>query len=91
MMEQTKELGTAGSGEEKEIVVFEGHPLGKLGLEFVKKPKVLEKRYHSHRRKSDTEVEYVLSPDKYSYRLAVFRWHPEEMAWTELQAEELSL
>jgi len=70
---------------EKESVIFTGHPLGRIKLEFIKRPKVLEKKIYSHRRKAGAEIEYVLSSEEFVYQLLAFRWDPETGEWVEME------
>jgi hypothetical protein len=78
----------AGQGE-KEIVIFEHPTLGKIKLEFSKRPKVLEKIIHFHRKKVDAQTEYVFSPDEFSFSLAAFRFNKGDQEWQEISGEEL--
>jgi len=71
---------------EMEVLVFNG-PLGKMKLEFIKKPRVLEKKVHSHRRKAGAITEYVLSDTEFSYKLLAYRWNEKNQNWEEIMPE----
>jgi hypothetical protein len=67
-------------------------PLGKVRLEFIEKPIVLDKKtIYSHRGGSDTGVEYLYSPTEKSARLAAYKWDEGENDWLEISAEKFDL
>jgi hypothetical protein len=72
-----------------EYIVFTG-PLGKMRLEYIAKPIVLDRKtIYSTRIGSGTTVEYVYSKDEKSYRLQVYKWDDDADDWVEMQAERL--
>ena len=65
--------GTVKQGE-AEYVVFES-PLGRTKLQFQKKPRVEEKKYHfSHRGGDSARVEYKFSESEFVYTLKAYKW-----------------
>jgi hypothetical protein len=75
-------------GMEIEYIIFEG-PLGKMKLEFIAKPIVLDRKtIYSSRIGSGTTVEYVYSKDEKSYRLEAYKWNDESDDWMEMKAEK---
>ena len=82
------ELGQKEDGtkfmEEKEIVEFES-PLGRIKLEKITKPKVLDKKtLYSRRAGSNIEVEYVYSPDETVCQFKAYKWNGEKDEWDEI-------
>ena len=66
----------------REVVIFKS-PAGKMKLERVSRPLVLEKRLHySKRAQSGHSVEYVYSKTEKTYRERLFRWAGSE--WEEI-------
>ncbi|RMD59919.1 hypothetical protein D6821_00015 [Candidatus Parcubacteria bacterium] len=73
-------------GVEIEFIEFEG-PMGKMRLEFVAKPVVLDKKtIYSRRIGSETAVEYVYSEDEKTYKLLAYKWDSSNEKWTEIDA-----
>ncbi len=74
--------------ETKEIIEFNG-PLGKMKLEWLTKPKVLDKKTHySNRIGGEVTVDYVYSPSETVHTLKVYRWDQLNSDWTELEADK---
>lgn len=64
-----------------EVVEFEG-PGGRMRLERVTRPVVLERRSHfSKRIGGETTEEFIYSEDEFSHRLTLYRW--QDGAWEE--------
>lgn len=73
-------------GVEIEFIVFEG-PLGKMRLEFVAKPVVLDKKtIYSNRIGSETKVDYVYSETEKSYQMMAYKWDDNQNDWVEIEA-----
>jgi len=71
-------------GVDIEYIVFNG-PLGKMQLEFISKPVVLDKKTtYSRRIGSDTRVEYVYSQDERTETLKVYQWDEAQNDWVEV-------
>jgi hypothetical protein len=63
-------------------------PLGKIRLEFIEKPIVLDKKtIYSHRGGSDTGVEYIYSQTEKSTRLVAYKWDEDQSNWMEIEAK----
>jgi hypothetical protein len=72
----------AEEGGVREVVVFRS-PGGKMKLERVSRPLVLDKKVHySKRMGSGRNVEYVYSPNEKTHRERLFRWTGTE--WSEI-------
>jgi len=77
-----------GEGK-REIVEFSG-PLGKMKIECIIRPKVLEKKVHyTHRQGSTAEVEYITSASEKTYKIGIYRWDTAGQDWEEIKAESL--
>ena len=61
-------------GAEIEYIEFTG-PLGKMRLEYITRPLVLDKKTtYSRRIGSETQVDYVYSDSEKSHKLMVYKW-----------------
>jgi len=77
-------------GIDIEFIEFMG-PLGRMKVEFVVKPVLLDKKTtYSRRGGSDTGVEYVYSKDEKKYTLMAYSWDDGENDWTEIDANNFS-
>ncbi len=66
-----------------EFVEFDA-PIGKMRLEFITKPKVLDKKtLYSGRIGSDVKVEYVYSEDEMVYIFKAYKWDEDSDRWLE--------
>lgn len=64
-----------------EYIVFTG-PIGKMKMEFIIKPKVLERKTsYSNRIGSDVTIEYVYSDTEKSTQLLISRWSEADNSW----------
>lgn len=73
-------------GIDIEYIVFEG-PLGKMRLEFVSKPIVLDKKTnYSKRIGSETKVDYVYSEEEKSHTMIAYKWEENDEEWVEIDA-----
>ncbi|OGF27394.1 hypothetical protein A2303_05395 [Candidatus Falkowbacteria bacterium RIFOXYB2_FULL_47_14] len=73
-------------GVDIEYIVFDG-PLGRMRLEFVSKPVIMDKKTtYSKRIGSETAVEYVYSADEKSHKLIVYKWNDAQGEWLEVPA-----
>lgn len=78
-------------GTKVEYIVFNG-PLGKMKLEFISKPVVLDKKtIYSKRIGSETKVEYVYSPDEKSHRFLALKWDDGQDDWEEIDSKNFTL
>ncbi len=70
-------------GVDIEYIEFSG-PLGKIRLEYVSKPIVLDKKTtYSRRIGSETKVEYVYSNEK-TQKLMAYKWNEIKKDWEEM-------
>lgn len=73
-------------GVDVEFVEFRG-PLGRMRLEFVAKPVVLDKKTnYSKRIGSETAVKYIYSEDEKTYRFSAYKWDEDDEEWVEVEA-----
>ena len=76
-----------GSGE-KEIVLFTGS-LGKMKLEYITRPVVVDKVTHGSRRiGSQTAVEYIYSDSEFFHQLKAYKWDDTVDEWVEIDMKE---
>jgi len=73
---------------EIEIMEFNG-PLGKMKLEFITHPVVLDKKgIGSKRIGSHTTVEYIYSKDEFVHTFKAYKWDEAQNGWVEMEAGE---
>ncbi len=73
-----------------EYIEFKG-PLGRIRLEYIIKPVVLDKKtIYSRRIGSETAVDYVYSEDEKSYKLIAYKWDEGSNEWMEMDAGAFS-
>ncbi|MBI5621905.1 hypothetical protein HY933_03515 [Candidatus Falkowbacteria bacterium] len=69
-----------------ESLVFMG-PMGKIKLEFITRPVVLDKKTNTSRRiGAEASVEYIYSEDEFSHKLTVYQWNEATDDWDELKS-----
>ena len=79
------------NGAEVEFIIFKS-PLGRIKLEFITKPLILDKKtIYSNRIGSETKVEYVYSDTEKTYRLNFYKWDEDRDIWSEIDAKKFSL
>jgi len=85
--EQGQEHLDEQGGTDIEFIIFKG-PLGRMKLEFITKPVVLDKKtIYSQRIGSQTNVEYVYSQDEKTHRLMAYKWDENQEDWLEIEAK----
>ena len=73
-------------GIDIEYVVFNG-PVGRMRLEFISKPIILDKKTtYSRRIGSETKVDYVYSDNERSSLLQVYKWDENDGEWVEIDS-----
>ena len=73
-----------------ESLVFIG-PLGKIKLEMVIKPLVLEKRTHySKRAGQETKVDYITSDTEKVRTLSAYRWEEASDSWEKINSSQFA-
>ena len=83
-VEITKEKLVEPERGERELVLFTG-PLGKMKIEYLTRPVVLDKKTIGSRRiGSNTTVEYVYSEDESSHTLKAYKWDDAQDDWLEI-------
>jgi hypothetical protein len=74
-------------GVDIEYIEFNG-PLGKMRLEYIIKPVVLDKKTtYSRRIGSETKVDYVYSDTEKQYILKAYKWDNGKDDWIEIEAD----
>jgi len=72
-----------------EFIIFQG-PLGRIKLEYITKPIVLDKKTIGSRRiGSETAVEYIYSEDEVSQTFKAYIWEDERNDWVEMEREKM--
>jgi len=80
--EHEEEMG----GTDIEFIIFQG-PLGRMKLEFISKPVVVDKKTtYSHRIGANTKVDYVYSEDEKSHTLMAYKWDDGQASWVVMDA-----
>lgn len=78
-------------GGDIEYIIFNG-PLGRMKLEFISRPVILDKKTkYSRRLGAQTVVEYIYSPDEKSHKLKVYKWDEALNDWLEMEAKKFDL
>jgi len=78
-------------GIDIEYIIFTG-PLGRIKLEYLVKPVVLDKKtLYSRRIGAETKVEYVYSQEEKNYKLKVYKWDEGRDDWLEMAAGKFDL
>lgn len=68
-----------------EFIIFKG-PLGRIKLELISKPIILDKKIiYSRRIGSETKVDYVYGEEK-SLKLKAYKWNANQDDWVEMEA-----
>ena len=84
---QDREHLNEQGGIDIESIIFKG-PLGRMRLELITKPVVLDKKTsYSRRIGSKTSVEYVYSEDEKTHRLIAYKWDEAQEDWVEINTE----
>lgn len=74
-------------GIDIEFLVFNG-PMGKIRLEYISKPVILDKKTTFSRRiGSETKVDYVYSEDETQEQLIAYKWDEASDDWEEMDAK----
>lgn len=80
-LDQEQEIG------KKEFLVFNS-PLGKVRLEFLTKPIIIDKKEHYSRRMgTSSATEYILSKDEFSYKMEAYLEKDGE--WEKIDASSI--
>ena len=68
---------------EIEAVIFKG-AMGKMKLERISRPKILDRKVHAHKRKADGWVEYITSEEEKSHEVLAYRFNPQTESWIKI-------
>jgi hypothetical protein len=89
--ENEKEHIDEEGGMDVEYIIFKG-PLGRMRLEYISKPVILDRKTKfSNRIGSETVVEYVYSADELSHKLRAYKWDEAQGDWVEMEAKKFDL
>ncbi|MDP3900289.1 MAG: hypothetical protein Q8Q23_04375 [bacterium] len=70
-----------------DFIIFQG-PLGKMRLEYITKPILLDKKTIGSRRiGSETAVDYIYSEDEFSNTFKAYKLDEDSGKWAEMEAE----
>lgn len=73
-------------GVEIEFIVFNG-PLGKMRLEFITKPVLLDKKTtYSNRIGAETKIDYVYSDSEKTSKMIAYKWDENTSEWVEMES-----
>jgi hypothetical protein len=79
---------TEGKGTKEELI-FNG-PMGKIKLEYIIKPLVIDKKTtYSKRIGSETKVQYITSDTEKVRRMEAFKWNESRDNWEKIIGEAL--
>ncbi len=71
-----------------EFIIFNG-PLGKIKLEYITKPVILDKKTIGSRRiGSEAAVKYIYSEDEMVQTFKAYKWEDERDDWVEMEKEK---
>jgi hypothetical protein len=77
-------------GIDIEYIEFFG-PLGRIRLEYISQPVVLDKKTtYSRRIGSETNVDYVYSESERSYRVEAYKWDEKSETWSEIDGSSFA-
>lgn len=78
-------------GTISEFIIFTG-PMGKMKLEFISKPRVIDKQTtYSNRIGSDVNIDYIYSPTEKVYTFLVYKWSEVDNDWQPVDAGSFNL
>lgn len=78
-------------GADIEYIIFNG-PLGRMKLEFISRPVVLDRKTkYSNRLGATTVVEYVYSLDEKTHKLKAYKWDEALNDWLEMEAKKFDI
>lgn len=90
VLDQGQETSEEDGGSQLEFLEFDS-PLGRLRLEFISRPEVLDKQTHySNRIGAETQVAYVYG-ENLTHHLAVYRWDEATADWQALDPRQFKL
>ena len=85
-----EELGKDVPGE-REIIIFNSPVLGKVKLEWIEKPRVVnEKTIYSNRIGSDVKVEKVYDENETVNYMNAYKWNKAGEEWEKISADSLT-
>jgi len=94
---KTEELAVAktASGQsivgQREFVEFES-PLGKMKIERITRPRVIDKKVlHTKRIGGKVAVDYVYSPDEFISEIKIYQWQSQNNLWQEIDLKKFNL
>jgi len=74
-------------GVDIEYIVFNG-PLGKIRLEYITEPLILDKKTkYSRRIGSETSIKYVYSDTEKSSKFIAYKWNQDDSEWEEIESK----
>lgn len=78
-------------GTDVEYIIFFS-PLGRVKLEFISKPVVLDKKTNYSRRiGSDVNVEFIYSEEEKTYAMKAYQWDKDNEDWCEIDSSNFQL
>ena len=90
VLDEGKEHIDDEGGVDIYYIEFEG-PLGRIRLEFVQKPVILDKKtIYSKRIGSETKVDYIYSETEKSAKMTAYKWSEDNDEWQEINQDIFS-
>ncbi len=90
VLDEGKEHIDDEGGVDIHYIEFEG-PLGRIRLEFVQKPVILDKKtIYSKRIGSETKVDYIYSETEKSAKMTAYKWGEDNDEWQEINQDIFS-
>jgi len=87
VVEHKKEHIEEEGGVDIEYIIFDG-PVGRMRLEFIIKPLVLDKKVnYSNRIGSEAKVDYIYSKNEKTHIFMAYKWDEAENDWVECSAD----
>ncbi len=84
VLDYQKEHHEEQGGLDLEYIIFNS-PLGRVKLEFISKPVVLDKKTNYSRRiGSDVKVEYVYSEEEKTTKMEAYKWDESSDDWMKI-------
>jgi hypothetical protein len=87
LLDSGRESFKEEGGVNVDFVVFNS-PTGKIRLEYIEKPVVLDKKtQYSHRAGATAEIDYLYSETEKTAAFVAYKWSADDDDWLELKME----
>jgi len=90
-IEVAKTISGQSVAGQREFVEFDG-PLGKMKLERIIRPKVIDKKVlHTKRIGGRVAIDYIYSPEEFVSEIKIYQWDNQNNLWQELDLKNFNL